>query len=337
MTQQRLQGLDAESSADPGQPNLLEALMQLQEMLQPLCHQEVAWVASHAGTLVQDTIQGVQLAGDPAGMPEQQGMDTTGTQQQSARQTQAVAGQVQAAAGQAEGAARKGQAAAGQAQAATGQAKASAGQPMGQVQAAAGQEKAAARELTAAAGPWDWDYLQHLATQSLTSALQQEAGLLQQHLQLPGVVAGFAALLHSLLGLRLVLRAAADAEVWAPHVLVLDVWQKRQQPEGGAGAAELLLLGTVYLDVGGGYGARVLRYARTAPSSGGASYQHAAVAVGISGSRIPAPAAAVQEGADAAADCVVVPEAARLLLSVSQLWELAHELGHAVHLVASSR
>lgn len=313
MTQQRLQGLGAEPSADPGQPHLLEALMQLQELLLPLCQQEVAWVASHSATLVQDTLQDVQVAADLAGMPVQQVTDVAGKEQQDARRTQAAARQAQTAAGQEK-------AVAAHAQAVVGQAK-----------------EAAGRTLTAA-GPWDWDYSQHLATQSLTSALQQEAGLLQQHLQLPGVVAGFAALLQSLLGLRLVQRTAAEAELWAPHVLVLDVLQEGQQPEADAGATEPLLLGTVYLDIGGGYGARVLRYARTTPSSGGAAYQHAAVAVGISGNMIPAAAAAaVQEGADAASDCVAVPKAVQLVLSVSQLWELAHELGHAVHLVASSR
>lgn len=296
MTQQRLQGPGVHPGAEPGQPHLLETLMQLQGVLLPLCQQEVAWIASHADTPAQ-------LAANPASTAGEHMTDTAGTQQQDNGQ-----------------------------------------QPQ------------------AAPGPWDWDYLQHKATQSLTSALQQESGLLQQHLQLSGVVAGFAALLHNLLGLQLVPRAAAGAEVWAPHVLVLDVVHHGQQPQQQAGAALPPLLGTIHVDIGGSYGARVLRYARSTPSSGGAAYQHAAVAVGISGSRIPTPAAApapapaqqqqhqqqhntsnsnststIRGGAAAEADGAAVPQAARLVLSVSQLWELAHELGHAVHLVASSR
>jgi len=219
-------------------------------------------------------------------------------------------------------------------------------------------------QLVAAGGvyPSDWDYLQHQALGPLTTTLQQHAAELQQHLQLLGVVAGFSQLLQDMLGLQLLPRAAAEAEVWAPHVLVLDVLQQdglQQQHPVPQKAAQLL--GIVYVDVGGAYGARQLRYARSnAASRGDDSAPHTlsnlpAVAIGISGSRLRKQQQQEQEQAQAdhegqqpvAQDSLSgVDDTSRLdgaagppelVLSISQLWELGHELGHAVHLVASSR
>jgi hypothetical protein len=192
-------------------------------------------------------------------------------------------------------------------------------------------------------GPWDWDFLQYQATLPYTSALQQGAAVLQQHLQLSGVVAGFSCLLQDMLGLRLVPRAAVGAEVWAPHVMVLDMVEQQQQQQQGSE-----LLGTVYVDIGGGYGARMLRYARRLPGadadavagSAAAVHKLPAVAVGISGSRLTPQQQLSVSPASSAEDVDsggCAPVAAGLVLSMSQLWEFAHELGHAVHLVASSR
>jgi hypothetical protein len=215
--------------------------------------------------------------------------------------------------------------------------------------AAAGSRAAATADGTQQAaytGPWDWDFLQYQATLPHTSALQQGAAVLQQHLQLSGVVAGFSCLLHDMLCLRLVPRAAVGAEVWAPHVLVLDVVKQQQQQQQQQGSA---LLGSVYVDIGGGYGARMLRYARRVAGAGAdavagsaaALHKLPAVAVGISGCRL-APQQQQMVGSPAISAEEVrrggcAPVAAGLVLSVSQLWEIAHELGHAVHLVASSR
>lgn len=214
-------------------------------------------------------------------------------------------------------------------------------------------------QRVAAGGPWDWDYLQHQAQGPLNTALQQHAAKLQQHLQLLGLVAGLSHLLQDMLGLQLLPRAAAEAEVWAPHVLVLDVLQQdviQQQQPVSCNAAQLL--GTVYVDIGGGYGARQLRYARSHTACrGDDSAPHTlselpAVAIGISGSRLQKQqqqqAQADHEGQQQVAQKSLsgVEDTSRLdgaagpselVLSISQLWELGHELGHAVHLVASSR
>lgn len=196
------------------------------------------------------------------------------------------------------------------------------------------------------AGPWDWDYYHYHAQLPFSRALQQDAGQLQEHLRLSGVLVGFSQLLQQLLGLQLLARAPGAAEVWAPHVVVLDVVaqhckaQDSQQEE-----QELELLGTIYVDVDGGYGARMLRYARRAaeqhssPSAARVT-DLPAVAVGISGSRLAASQqeqeqSAQQQQPQSSSACGMLGQG--LVLSVSQLWELAHELGHAVHLVASSR
>jgi Zn-dependent oligopeptidase len=202
-------------------------------------------------------------------------------------------------------------------------------------------------------GPWDWDYLLHKANLPYTTTLKKGAAVLQQHLQLPGVVAGFSSLLQDLLGLQLLPRPAvaaetAPADVWAPHVFVLDVVLQQQQQQQGPE-----VLGTVYVDIGGGYGARMLRYARSTPGVDGAAaaaagvsaYELPAVAVGISGARVTAPqhqqqqqgASAPPTEVTAGADASGLEASAGLVLSVAQLWELGHELGHAVHLVCSSR
>lgn len=201
-------------------------------------------------------------------------------------------------------------------------------------------------------GPWDWDHLLQTALQPLSRSLQDNAGLLQQHMQLSGVVAGFSGLLQGLgLGVQLVPRAAGEAEVWAPHVMVLDVCQHQQQQQTAQAVdepsrqpASHVQLGTVYLDVGGGYGARMLRYARLAPDSSSIDSVLPVVAVGISGTRIAFRHQQQQQqqqvespGAHTNSSGCAVSPAVDCVLSIPQLWELAHELGHAAHLVLSSR
>lgn len=203
--------------------------------------------------------------------------------------------------------------------------------------------------------PWDWDHQQHTASLYLSKPLQQHAPVLQEHLQLSGVLAGFSTLLQHLTGIQLAVREAGEGEVWAPHVVVLEVWNpvltsqkgsnrlsklQLDKQGGSEQTAAAQFLGTVYVDIGGGYGARMLRYARTtldmADVRGWGDLP--VVAVGISGARRHAQSTTSQRGA-----CGVVDQhsAAVLqgccVLSVSQLWELGHELGHALHLVASSR
>lgn len=247
-------------------------------------------------------------------------------------------------------------------------------------------------------GPWDWDYLLHQTHQSYLDAVR--GSVLPQHMHVSGVLAGFSGLLQQLLGVELQLRAAGTSEVWGDQVIVLMV-VRGQQPaahsadrecvhpigeyfserSGQAQTAELL--GTIYLDIGGSYGCRMLRYTR-------ASMKHSAdagdeqelqqqaatapaVAVGLSGSRPHVPGGSQQHQqqyvqhlwqrsqeldsddedilSQAAADISndshrasrsvdvqrVDTAAASHVLTLSQLWEFGHEMGHALHLILSSR
>jgi hypothetical protein len=189
--------------------------------------------------------------------------------------------------------------------------------------------------------PADWPFLHHQALQPLEAALKDSSagGQLAQHLQLGGVVAGFSGVLQQLMGVTLQPRAAVHpTELWA-HVVAVDVLQQQTSSaaDGQQQQQPFVVRGTVYVDVGGGYGARMLQYA-CKPSSvpgdtpGGAAFAALlpAVAVGLSGSRLSDATAAAAAAAGAVAGCDTV-------LSTRQLWELGHELGHALHLVLSSR
>lgn len=297
-------------AADEAHFGPLDSLLSLHESLAPLCEQEVVRISSQAST--QPALQEQQpeyagrqcRAGNPA-QPSSSSSSSTG---------QVIEGY-----------------------------------------AAAGPTAHEQQHFLQQTGPWDWDFMLHQATLPYTTALKKGAVVLQQHLQLSGVVNGFSRLLQDLLGLQLLPRPAAargPADVWAPHVLVLDViLQQQQQGQQQQQQHGLELLGTVYVDIGGGYGARMLRYARSTPGVSGAAaaagvsaYELPAVAVGISGARVTAPQHLQEQGAPAppseitaGAEASGSEASAGLILSVAQLWELGHELGHAVHLVCSSR
>jgi hypothetical protein len=199
---------------------------------------------------------------------------------------------------------------------------------------------------------------------------------LRPHLGLDSVLAGFSTLLQPLLGAALLPRAPAGggAEAWGPRVRVLSVVDRR----GG-------LLGTLYVDPGGGYGTRVLRHGAwpwLPPGSGGGGGdggkgQGDAVDGGWAAQRLWAAAEAQRSGAEPASAAWPPPlepelvsslqgaaagapaiaiglsgpqppggggsggsggedEEATDALSLPLLWELSHELGHAVHLLLSS-
>jgi hypothetical protein len=257
---------------------------------------------------------------------------------------------------------------------------------------------------------WDWDRQLHCAQAPVLQQLQDPA--LKQHMHLDAVLQGFSGLLQRLLGVQLLLRPAGQAETWGQHVrVVLVVKQQRQQqqvlhgPGAGAGWANddccVEVLGTVYLDVGGGYGTRMLRYTRaeeeltsngSSSSSSSSSVRGAepgvaempafeeggllrweqlsgstqqqllrqssgavAVAIGITGSRVTLQKHGrqqqqqqqqrmLQEQPSNDDSCDVADPSSSsgsssgaLVLSVGQLWEFGHEMGHALHLVLSSR
>lgn len=321
MTQQQLAQLQATAAAggsrtaglgpaaDEAHLGPLDSLLSLHESLAPLCEQEVVRISRQAS--MQPALQeqqpkhaGRQCRADDPAQPSSSSSSSTG---------QAIEGD-----------------------------------------AAAGPTELEQQQFVQQTGPWDWDFLLHQATLPYTTALKKGAVVLQQHLQPSCVMNGFSRLLQDLLGLQLLPRPAAatgPADVWAPHVLVLDVILQQQQGQQQQQQQGLELLGTVYIDIGGGYGARMLRYARSKAGINGAAaaadvsaYELPAVAVGISGARVPAPQCQQEQGAPtphievtAAADASGSEASVGLVLSVAQLWELGHELGHAVHLVCSSR
>eukprot|EP00878_Enallax_costatus_P016693 GHUV01017516.1.p1 GENE.GHUV01017516.1~~GHUV01017516.1.p1 ORF type:complete len:565 (+),score=247.19 GHUV01017516.1:439-2133(+) len=248
-------------------------------------------------------------------------------------------------------------------------------------------------------GPWDWDFLLHKMQEQRTGVLRDSR--LQQHLHLHGVVHGFSSLLQQVLGVQLVIRPAGQAEVWGQHVVPLmvvkqcsesctqstDQLQQPQQPAihadpeqqscaGAQASSQYELLGTIYLDVAGGYGCRMLRYtgaqsnsSTRAAAEGMAVWQKQAarapaVAVGLSGSLLTTPDVEEQPGfslqrqQDSCGGLLGQQDTARSLqgaalsavnssgdggccngtvLSVSQLWEFGHEMGHALHLILSIR
>jgi hypothetical protein len=397
----------SDSQTDSGtSSSAVDFLLQLSEALKPLAAQEVQWVLQQAAQQTslqrQREMQLVQHQGAQQGQQEQQ--DTESVQPESAtpeqpplQQQQQQQQNVQLKQDQ-----QKHEDAVADADA------------VGAESATPEQQQ---QQQQGTFSSWDWDYQLHNAHTDLLQQLRNP--VLQQHLQLESVLMGLSGLLQRLLGVQLLLRPAAPAEAWGQHVRVAMVVQQQQQQqrqqqrqqhldkeeaaaEGmtAAGCA-VEVLGTVYLDVGGGYGTRVLRYTRAedrSPTTSSVSSMQlslpagerisaslqweqlhagvqqqllqqcssaAAVAVGISGRRIGVQSQAEQEGQqqqqqqsllqeppdddeDDAAITDATSDTARpdsssssssdaVVLSVSQLWELGHEMGHALHLVLSSR
>lgn len=120
---------------------------------------------------------------------------------------------------------------------------------------------------------------------------------LEPYTQLPAVMQGLSSLLQQMFGISLEPRACSDIELLSPASVGYDV----------------LLNGTpaavMYLHPGTGYGTRVLQFPATTQASSSSS--KLIMSIGIGSSDIST-------------------------LAASTLWELVHELGHAVHLLLSS-
>jgi hypothetical protein len=117
------------------------------------------------------------------------------------------------------------------------------------------------------------------------------------YMHLPTVLEGVCGLLAARTGVQLALASLAPGEAWGPDILKLSASRGGQH------------MGCVYIDAGGGYyGTRVLRLRGGSSGEGGA-----AVAVGLSSRGVLA-------GAGLTAG----------------VWELAHEMGHAVHHLVSA-
>lgn len=183
---------------------------------------------------------------------------------------------------------------------------------------------------------------------------REQAGLdiapaeLAPHLALDSVLAGLSSLLDQLLGVQLLPRQLAEAERMG-HASSRAL---------AVVSATRGLVGTLYIDPGGGYGTRMVRLGSPVQASssssgggggGGTDGSSTAHATRQEGSAA-GPALQQQQGgvaADVDVQVMVGLPAASVglgaelatgdTLTTSGLWELVHEAGHAVHLLLSSR
>jgi Zn-dependent oligopeptidase len=124
---------------------------------------------------------------------------------------------------------------------------------------------------------------------------------LEPYTQLPAVMQGLSSLLQQMFGISVEPRACSDIELLSPESVGYDVLLD------GSPAA------VMYLHPGTGYGTRVLQFPATAQasSSSSSSGSKLIMSIGIGSCDIST-------------------------LAASTMWELVHELGHAVHLLLSS-
>jgi hypothetical protein len=160
--------------------------------------------------------------------------------------------------------------------------------------------------------------------------------LLQPYLQLQQVLTGFDQLLQLSLGLSLQPRAAAAGETWNSSVLVYDCCEmpsmQQQQQEGNrtcSNSSSSRVLGTIYVDPAGGYCAQLLLYG--SQYRGGLQQQQHKDDTNSSSCRSSAGLPAVAVGLQSAG--VLGGTHTQLALG---LWELCHELGHAVNFILSA-
>jgi hypothetical protein len=184
---------------------------------------------------------------------------------------------------------------------------------------------------------------------------------LQPYLQLQQVLTGFDQLLQLSMGLSLKPRDAAAGETWNDRVLVYELWwlpdsqQQQQQQQQGNEVEAILeqtgnatafdnttaqsnsgrLLGTVYLDPAGGFSTQLLLYGPLHPGSL-QQQQHDSQDLTSSSS------SSSSSGQSCAVPAVAVGLQSQGVLSETHtqlalgLWELCHELGHAVNFILSA-
>jgi hypothetical protein len=205
---------------------------------------------------------------------------------------------------------------------------------------------------------------------------QHDLHCLQPYLQLPSVLAGLDGILQLLLGLRLIQRNPRSCEVWADRVLVLELCLAvhcessegdntatassrscRSSANGcssnggsssidsgnssGYGGMSDAVLGTIYLDLNAGYAAQLLLYGHSYPFlvRQDSQQQHSKHALagfqqgpfGSSTSGGAGVGAAVALGLQSGG--VLHGQHSQVALG---LWELCHEMGHAVNFILSS-
>lgn len=193
----------------------------------------------------------------------------------------------------------------------------------------------------------------------------QDLQQLEPYLSLTGVLSGLDTILQLLLGVQLRQRQPHPGEVWSERVLVLELQQPAEQQgaqpscssrgsnsasssrRGGTagregGDADGTVLGTIYLDLNGGYAAQLLLYGQGYPMLScqqppwpGQQVQRGCAAAAAAGA-----AEAAWGGNTGAAVALGLQSGGVLYGSHQQvalgLWELCHELGHAVNFILSS-
>lgn len=211
-----------------------------------------------------------------------------------------------------------------------------------------------------------------LAPQPTQQALsEQEQQELAPYLQLHSVMRGASALLEATFGLRLEERPPLRGEVWGAGVRVFELLDAGG-PTNGEGAGGLIkgedaagsplkgqnagstfggakvapapppqppsspqqrakLLGTVFLDLGSGYGTLILHHGldSAAPAEAQSAMLEGSTTLPEGHpATLPAVAVGLQQGSQLAGDAATF---------AAGLWELLHELGHAVHFLLSAR
>ncbi|KAF5842728.1 hypothetical protein DUNSADRAFT_5496 [Dunaliella salina] len=203
------------------------------------------------------------------------------------------------------------------------------------------QEAAGVARLPA----WDVSYTQQRLLQSQGLDVQYEH--VQAYMSLHGIIEGLGDVLRKSMGIKLrFLNTTSDlgGEVPAESSLAADLWDAGVirlvlESWGGGNAgphadALSVPLGVCYLHPGGGYGTRQLRFARQAPSSLSSHYRRATegpnVPCGVEypetcWDQLPVVSVGLQQ-----------PWRRGYAGKLAAVMELLHELGHAVHLIASS-
>jgi Zn-dependent oligopeptidase len=183
----------------------------------------------------------------------------------------------------------------------------------------------------------DWEYLhqhnQQLRWKELTAGSNPGASgpssshdELQPYLQLDACLQGISTLLELLLGIKLVQQEVSAGEGWTEGL-------RKYSVQSAAGQQHM---GTLFIDTSAGYGTQMLHF-------GSLGAQQDASQAGSSPASSSQQDAHAQQQGDA---CAEQPVVAVGLLSGGQLagrnlslglWELLHELGHAMHFILSAQ
>jgi intermediate peptidase len=181
----------------------------------------------------------------------------------------------------------------------------------------------------------EWEYLRHRGQQEAAEEEEALAGEeLQQHLQLDGCVAGASRVLEQLLGVRLQPQEVAAPEAWVPGL------RKYALVQAAAAGEEGQRLGTLFIDVSAGYGTQMLHFgALGVPASAPASPRPRPAGAATPGRRRQAAAPDLWRAQGLPVVAIGLQSGGQLGGAALHLglWELLHELGHALHFLLSAQ